>query len=123
MHPLDDPSIPDSETLWRRVPVSWIVPDQRNGGTRLSSQAFEGSSDGSGCSVLLSSQAKLEDVFARHPGMGIAALQALYPRQIGLGVRRVPIPDEPAHAQIEGNFTHSTKKRLAAAATILVSPT
>ena len=49
----DDPSIHDTAILWRRIPPRWFVLDERKGGIRASSAAFDDSQDGTPMSVLL----------------------------------------------------------------------
>ena len=122
-HPLDDPSIQDSAVLWRRIPPQWWVADERSGGRRLSTQAFENSRDGSGTSVALAAETTLEIITAGFAGYGIAALTAAVPRAFAQGVRRVPIDNFPGHAQIEGKKTNSVKKGLVAAALMIKEPT
>lgn len=121
-HPLDDPSIPDSAELWRRIPALWWVPDERSG-RRLSTQAFENSRDGSGTSVALAAETSMEELMAGFDGYGLAALVAGTARAQEQGVRRVPRDNFPGHAQIEGHKSKAVKRALAASAVIRIEPT
>ncbi len=112
-HPLDDPSIDDAVRLLRRVPPgpTWVA------GERLSSGTFKARSHDVGASVvledeLLRSGRPLEAVLSGHPGFGLVAVSAGQVRALGAGVRRVPLPDEPAHAELVG-VTGGISKRLA----------
>ena len=59
---------------------------------------------------------------APRPGFGLDALAARAPRSLAFSVRHDPLPDNPAHALIEGD-NDKTKCRLPARATrVLVSP-
>jgi len=121
--PPDDADIQDSEELWRRIHPSWWVWDDKISGHRLSSQAFENSRDGSGTSVVLSSESSTEQVLGGFPGYGLAALTAGAARAAEQGVRRVPIQDVPGHAQIEGKKSGPIKRRLVEASKVIATPT
>ena len=120
---LDDEDIPNSAKLWRRIFPKWWVWDDKIGGKRLSSQAFENSRDGSGTSVVLEAESTIEQVLHGHDGYGLAELPAGAARAAEQGVRRVPLEDVPGHAQIEGVKSGPTKNALVKACEILVAPT
>lgn len=120
---LDDASISDAAELWRRIVPIWWVPDEKTGGRRLSSQAFENSRDGSGTSVVLCAESSEEEVLRGHDGYGLAMLTAGSARAAEQGVRRVPIDGVRGHAQIEGDKRRPRiKKMLVSACTIVVEP-
>ena len=121
-HGLDDADIPNSAKLWRRIFPRWWVWDDRIGGKRLSSQAFETSRDGSGTSVVLEAESTIEQVLHGHEGYGLAELTAGSARAVGQGVRRVPLVNVPGHAQIEGVKSGPIKHALVKACVILIPP-
>jgi hypothetical protein len=51
----DDPTIPDDESLWRRIPKEHLIPDENVAGIRISSAAFANDSDGQVMSAMLAS--------------------------------------------------------------------
>jgi len=118
----DDASIPDSTVLWRRINPNWWVRDESEAGRRLSSQAFHNSPDGTGTSVMIAHETTEAAVLRGYEDYGLAALPARLPRDLGQAVVRVPLPDMPAHAQIEGHKSHSVKKALAAGCAIVRAP-
>ena len=120
---LDDASIADSATLWRRIFPKWWVWDERRNAFRLSSQAFENSRDGSGTSVVLADESTVEEVLGGFDGYGLAALTAGAARAAQQGVRRVPLKDVRGHAQIEGTKSGAVRAKLVAAAEIIFPPT
>lgn len=120
--PPNDADILDSEELFRRIHPSWWIWDDKIGGHRLSSQAFENSRDGSGTSVVLSSESSREQVLDGHQGYGLAVLTAGSARAAEQGVRRVPIENVPGHAQIEGRKSGPIKNKLVVASEMVATP-
>jgi hypothetical protein len=120
---LNDADIPNSAELWRRIVAIWWVWDEKLGGRRISSQAFENSKDGSGTSVVLVAESSVEEVLSGHAGYGLAVLTVGAAREANQGVRRVPLQDVPGHAQIEGRKSASVKRQLVAACRLIVEPT
>lgn len=114
----DDPGIADSAQLWRWVRPDAVVRDQkRPSGWRLSSQAFQDSSDGTPCSVALRDETwTLEEVERKFPGYGIAQIAAGQARALQQRVLRWADPDLPGHAYIAGPKSKATRRDLAAAA-------
>jgi DNA-binding transcriptional LysR family regulator len=121
-HPLDDRTIPDDAELWRRIHPRWFVLDEVTGERRVSTQAFENSPDDSGTSVVIAAESSEAMVMAGFDDYGLAMLTAGLAREQGQGVRRVPLPDVPGHAQIEGQKTRLVKKALAAGCRLLRRP-
>jgi len=117
----DDPSIRDDAALWRIIHPLWIVRDDNERGWRISSGAFDDSTDGSPLSVLLaeivaSTGRTADELLTRFTGYGLAAITAAVARAQRQGVARTPTPDEPAHASVFGKKTGSVKRALAQAA-------
>jgi len=121
--PRDDPTILDSDELWRRIHPKWWVADHNRGANRLSSAAFELPRDGTGISVEL---AALRETRAQaldgYDGYGLASIQAQVPRLLDLGIVRQPQAGNPAHAEIVGDVTRRKQRSMAGAATMLVIP-
>lgn len=121
-HALDDPAIPDDADLHRRIPPIWWVPDERTGGRRLSTQAFENSRDGSGTSVFIASETTVDATMLGFAEYGLASLKASVPRAHSQGVRRVPVAGLPGHAQIEGRKSRGVKQALVSACQLVKEP-
>src|SRR5688572_7853502 len=102
----DDPTITDDDELLRRIRPELIVPDQKSAsGRRLSSAAFDDSSDGTPCSVNVRREALApETILAqeKHGGYSIASVTAHVPRSLKQTVLHWPDDEEPGHAYIAG---------------------
>ncbi|MBI2930471.1 MAG: hypothetical protein HYY16_02370 [Planctomycetes bacterium] len=117
----DDPALPDTAVLWRRVHPKWIVADESPRGYRLSTAAFDDDPEGGPTSVILA-----DDIIAaggspanallRHPEHALVSITAGDARKAGQKVAREPLADQPSHAVIVGNKTYSVKRSLARAA-------
>lgn len=119
----DDPSIQDTDLIWRRIPPWDFFLDENLGRTRPSSAAFDDDPGGQPMSVVIVGEATTpENVLAGHPGFALAAIPVSEVRACGLGVVRDPLPSEPAHALMIGRKTKSIRSRLARAATWVVPP-
>ena len=119
---IDDPTIRNGETLWRRIFPGWIVPDDNEVGWRVSSAAFDDSPDGSPMSVLLADVVEAtnrtaDDVLTGFEGYGLTVLVAGFVRSLKQGIARTPEPHEPAHASVFGSKTPKVKRALARAST------
>jgi len=124
---IDDPAIPNSEDLWRRIHPLWAVPDNNSGGWRVSSAAFDDSTDGSPLSVLLATvvaktHRTADDVITHYAGYFLASITAGTAREYGQGIDPTPTPDEPAHASVFGKKTASIKRNLATRAKWVIAP-
>ncbi|HUY37004.1 MAG TPA: hypothetical protein VMV69_30075 [Pirellulales bacterium] len=111
----DDPSIADSEALWRRIPPTHCVLDRNLGRVRPSSAAFENHPNGSPMSVVLGKEViaagrDAESVLKGHEGYALASFSAGLARQCGQAVARDPLDEEPAHALVIGKKTGSVKR-------------
>ena len=94
---VDDPTISDSDLLWRRLFPKWIVPAD-GGGVRISSAAFK---DGNReVSVNLAALTTQEKTLAEFSDQGIAEIPAGTPRSLGHAIVRDPTAGNPAHTLI-----------------------
>jgi hypothetical protein len=59
---------------------------------------------------------------APRPGFGLGVLVARVPRSLGFSVRRDPLPDNAAHALIEGDNDKAKCRLLARATRVLIPP-
>lgn len=104
MAPQDDPSVPDSEVLWRRCRSEY---KRRPGGDAIVKSSLFPRGDGHPISVHRSSLTTPERVLNAYPEPGIAGLRAAEARMDGkYGVVPSPtlnhptLPDDPSHADI-----------------------
>jgi hypothetical protein len=123
----DDPNIPSTDRIYRRVPPNWIVFDENVGARRPSTAAFQDSSDGSAMSVhiqtlLAQNNLEPESALAGHPSFGLVSFFAGLARELGFGIAPDPQPNDPAHGLVEGKKTEGKRKRLRAAAAWVVLP-
>jgi hypothetical protein len=125
----DDPTISNSEELWRRIPPAWVVEDKNLGTRRPTSAAFRDHQDGSAMSVYLASVLTKsglgsEHVIAgaQHSGYGIASITAGLARECGQRMVRKPEPDSPAHAEVVGEKPKSVSRRFAREARWIAHP-
>lgn len=124
---VDDATITDDAELWRRIHSTWIVPDRNTGSVRLSSAAFDNSSDGTPTSVLLADLVRetgrtAEDVIAKFDQHALASITAGRARDCKQGVARDALPNEPAHAYVFGRKTKLLKRCLARHAEWVIPP-
>lgn len=124
---LDDATIKDDFTIWRRIPPWHVVPDRNRGSVRPSSAAFEDPDDGTSMSVFLAyivfnSGREAKSVLAGHDDYGLATFTAFLARQKGQAIVRRPLPDEPAHAEVVGKKTGSVRRALARNCEWLIPP-
>jgi hypothetical protein len=115
---VDDSSIADSASLWRRIPPWHFVYDANLQRWRPSSAAFENDPDGKPMSVILgdlvlAAGRELEAVLIGHEGYALAMITAGLARAGGQGVVRDPTTEEPAHALVFGPKPKSLQRRLA----------
>jgi hypothetical protein len=124
--PVDDPTVLDADPLWRRLHPEQYVDDGQ-GGKRISTAAFENSSDGTGMSVSLGREAAAEGIdpalaLKRYPGFGMASITAGICRAHNQGIERDPTEEDRHHAVVNGVKTKSTRKALAKIARLLILP-
>jgi hypothetical protein len=109
----DDPTIPGTWTVWRRISPEQVTKDA-DGSERPSSGAFDDSSDGHPMSVVLAEECKDPNrALAGNEGFRLVALSVKELRDLGMSIARDPIPDgEQAHAVVVGKKTQGTKKAM-----------
>ena len=110
----------------RRIRPEQIVSDG-NGGQRISSAAFDNSSNGSGMSVSLGREAREAGLtsaaaLTRFPGFGLASVSAGTCRSLKQSMERAPTVDDPHHALVNGAKPKPTKQALARSAVVLIAP-
>jgi|GEM_PF-4445413 len=77
---------------------------------RLRSDAFSNHPDGSGTSVdILEDDWSAEHSLAGHPEFGLVSIPVGEVRDVELGIIRVPLPDNPHHAHLQGKKTQSRR--------------
>jgi len=106
-HPLDDPSIIDSDDLYRRLKPNQYDPEEN----KPTPEAFlPRPQDNGKLSVFVARLTTIRfviDQISRFPNFKdwkIGILQARVPRKEGLFVRMAPSPNNPSHAQIGGEL-------------------
>ncbi len=124
---IDDPTIGDDEPLWRRIPPTHFVFDKNLQCWRPSSAAFEDHPNGSPMSVVLGQEVldasrTAESVLAGHDHFGLVSFTAGLAREKCQGIRRNPLPKEPAHAEVVGRKTKSVRRALAKGSGWIVPP-
>jgi hypothetical protein len=115
---VDDSTVADGTSLWRRIPPWHIIYDANIQRWRPSSAAFDNDPDGQPMSVILSeillaAGRKPDTVLVGHPGYSLATISAGLVRACGQGIARDPLPTEPAHGIVFGLKPKSVQRRLA----------
>jgi len=120
---VDDLSIADGEDLWRRLPDLWVKYDDTSKTNRVTSQAFQDSTDGTPASASIASEHNgPEELLQGHDEYGIGCLTAGTARGCNQGITRHPEPDDLAHVYIFGEKTKGNKKCLAKGCSLLIVP-
>ncbi len=115
--PHNHDEILESHILLRRVPSNWVVDDPRSG-KRISTMAFQPSSGkNGGLSVdieflILSSGVEPRSLLNSSGHLGVLSFQVGDVRQLGFSVGYDPLPDNPFHGEVWGNFSRPNKKKL-----------
>ncbi len=110
--------IEDDDELYRRLAPEHVNPD----GT-VNSAAFKRRKEyDPSISVDLARLTTPQDALAARPHMGVGVLIAAVPRDLGFVVRHDPLPDNAAHALIEGENNREKSRRLAEATVVLIQP-
>ena len=98
----DDPSIPDHERLFRRIPRTWVDWDE-HGNAAISSAAFKDEELSINLESIMARDERLpEDAIRSYAGYGLAAITAADARSLQQAVARDPLPEEPAHGVVYG---------------------
>ena len=115
---VDDPTIYDDETLWRRILPEWLHTEE-GGRIRAKSFAFIDRLSGE-LSVHIASLTNRDGVLANHPNDRIVAFNAGLPRSLGFAIVRDPTPEDPSHALICPSPKGAKAKTLAEKAALIV---
>src|SRR6476661_1595991 len=92
----DDPSIPGDESLFRRIPPSWVKWDEESGAPTVSSAAFKDLELSVNlASVMVRDNRPPSEAVRQYPGYGLAAFSASHARSLDQAVARDPKPEEP----------------------------
>lgn len=102
----------------RRIPINWVVFDPKINGNRISSYAFKPSSGvKSGLSVDL--QRQIEDAgldareYVTNPRwVGSLSINVGQIRVNGFMIGYDPLPDNPYHGEVWGEFSKANQKKL-----------
>ena len=97
----DDPSISDSELLWRRVhpfQIDWKVNP-----ARVSSGAFN---TANGLSVSIASETTLTAITIKFPEDSVVQFEVSLARSLGCKIERDPTDDDASHALVWGPKAH-----------------
>lgn len=116
--PHDHEGILHDDGIIRRISEEYVVYDEKIGGRRLSSKAFQASSEeNGGMSIDLQRQIEEAGIDAREfvttpcwTGSVIFKAGDLRNEEFKVGFD--PITDNPYHGQVWGNFTNGKKKRM-----------
>jgi len=125
---VDDPTIEDSTRVYRRISRLHVDSDPTSvDGYKITSAAFTDPSDGTQMSVhvgdtLSNRSLKVSSLLDLHPAAGLVSISAKEIRDLGLIIVRVPLPNDPAHAEIHGRKSKGTRRSLAKAARMEVLP-
>src|SRR5690242_7589464 len=121
---VDDATISDDDYVFRRIPQKQRVSDPKApGGVRPNSGAFDDSSDGSPLSMTLASQcADPASLVSGMEGAGVVRVSVSELRKLGQGFVRDPTEQDPAHVLVFGNKPRSFGRKVAQAATWVITP-
>ncbi len=120
--PHDHAGLDPSDIVIRLVPRQWRVAGAQPGVWRLSSEAFQNSSDKyRGCSVLIAKLAaeagiSIEKIVASRNMLGAISVTVGQIRGRGLKVGFDPLEDDPFHGQIWEKITRGTANTLLSSA-------
>lgn len=105
----DDPSIADTERLFRRIHLKHIVPDGDTGLARLSSAAFRDKDLSVDIeAVLLENGQAISSCLQGQVACKLAFITAGHARQLQQVIFRDPTPNNPSHGIVYGS--KSSKK-------------
>ncbi len=108
---IDDPTIPVTERLWRRVPRQLVVLE--DGAERPMSGLFSDPE----MSVHLASLTSVEQVSKLYPDHGIVQITVGLIRELKLCVVRRPTAVDPSHGIVCPQATPSARRRMMKACT------
>jgi hypothetical protein len=118
----DDPTINDSERLWRRVHPNQIRTDTETGEPEISSAAFSTREE---VSVSIADETNLTAFLRDYPQHSVVEFTAGAARAANCTIVRDPLPDDLAHALVCGSRSHgqlskTQQERLKQASRIIV---
>jgi hypothetical protein len=99
----DDPTISDSERLWRRVHPSQIHKGTETGDPEVSSAAFSTRDE---VSVAIAGETNLAAFLRDYPQHSVVEFSAGAARAANCAIVRDPLPADPAHALVCGSRSH-----------------
>lgn len=109
----------DDDKLYHR-----IEPDAVDDDGTLNSLCFHFRfKEEDGVSADLVRETTPEKALEPMPSLGLVEVRVGDLRALGLTVERDPLPDNPAHVLIKGNFSKSTRRKIAKVTNLLVPPT
>lgn len=122
----DDQSVPGDTELWRRIP-NWpnrVVYDENLGRVRPSSANFDDHPNGTPMSVAIADGIVThQEVLRDHPSFYLVGFTVGQIRDVGLGILRRPLVDQPWHGEVTGRKSASVKSRLARQSFWIIAPT
>lgn len=115
MPPADDPTIENDERLLRRIHPEQIVADDKSGGYRVSSAAFNAVHMSVDLhSSLIAAGRDVTSCVRAHEGFGLVAITAGLAREKGQAVYKEPVEGNDAHGIVEGKKPPSVKNAFTA---------
>lgn len=106
---IDDPTIPPSCALLRRIYPKWVVSDDNAGGQRISSAGFKDPEMSVHIGDDLAEMGlSREAVVERYPDHDLAAVHAATARELGQMVYREHKPDQLCHGIVAGKKSLGT---------------
>jgi hypothetical protein len=99
----DDPTINDSERLWRRVHPNQVRTNTETGEPEISSAVFSTREE---VSVAISGETNLTTFLRDYTKHSVIEFSAGAARAANCTIVRDPLPDDPAHALVCGSRSH-----------------
>ena len=124
--PHDHPGIVPDDGIIRRVSPYHFVIDPKANGRRLSTMAFQPSTDGNGGMsvdierLIVEAGLDPKTFVISPPWTGAVRFEARTLREEGLKVGYDPLPDNPYHGEVWGQFSKRTKQKLLSLAQFFV---
>lgn len=120
---VDDPSIGDGVTLYRRVHPDFLVHDDNRDCIRLSTGAFQQEEMSVALGDDLEQQgAQPTQLLAEYPSYALVSIKARHARVVDQAVCRDHLPDDATHGLVVGRKRGSVQRSLARAAKWVVPP-
>jgi hypothetical protein len=112
----DNESIANEETLYRRISVHYLVPDEDTGFARVSSGAFKHRELSVNLHSVLEQNGYSPDAcLSAYPLERLVSLRAEAARSCNQALCRDPLPDDLSHGLVYGNKNGKTPEKLTAA--------